>query len=80
MIEYRDFAKIIAKKRENQNKSKAYMASIIGINKQRYYRIENGISEPTFIELQIICRELSISLDDSFKIKEALPKHEPHYD
>ena len=80
MIEYRDFIKIITKTRLHQRKTKAYMASVIGINKQRYYRLENGVCEPTFIELQLICRELSINLDEVLKIKEALPKHEPHFD
>ena len=80
MIEYLDFVKIIKTARLEQHITKAQMALAIGVSKQRYYRLENGISEPTFIELQLIAHELSISLDEVLKIKEALPKHEPHFD
>ncbi len=80
MIEYRDFVKIIISKRLEKHITKAYMAKQMNINKQRYYRIEAAKCEPTFIELQIICRELEIKLDDYIKINEALPKLEPHFD
>ena len=47
------------------------MAKRLGINKIRYNRIENGLLEPTFIELQLIIIEFEININDY--IKEKMP-------
>ena len=46
------------------------MAKKLLTTPSRYSKIEGGYQEPTFVELQIICRELDINLNELFK-KEA---------
>ena len=69
MISYKEFSKILKQIRERKEISQKEMAKRLGINKIRYNRIENGLLEPTFIELQLIIIEFDINLNDYFKEK-----------
>ena len=71
MISYKEFSKILKLKRERKEISQKEMAKRLGINKIRYNRIENGLLEPSFIELQLIIIEFDINLNDY--IKEKMP-------
>ena len=71
MISYKEFSKILKQKRERKEISQKEMAKRLGINKIRYNRIENGLLEPTFIELQLIIIEFEININDY--IKEKMP-------
>ena len=71
MINYKEFSKILKQIRERKEISQKEMAKRLGINKIRYNRIENGLLEPTFIELQLIIIEFEININDY--IKEKMP-------
>ncbi len=71
MISYKEFSKILKQIRERKEISQKEMAKRLGINKIRYNRIENGLLEPTFIELQLIIIEFEININDY--IKEKMP-------
>lgn len=68
------FAKIIKEKRILKGFSQKSMALNIPIQKCRYNRIENGKIEPTFLELQAICRTLEIDLTETLELKKPLRK------
>ncbi|MCR4898143.1 MAG: helix-turn-helix transcriptional regulator [Acholeplasmatales bacterium] len=71
MISYKEFSKILKQIRERKEISQKEMAKRLGINKIRYNRIENGLLEPSFIELQLIIIEFEININDY--IKEKMP-------
>ena len=71
MISYKEFSKILKLKWERKEIIQKEMAKRLGINKIRYNRIENGLLEPSFIELQLIIIEFDINLNDY--IKEKMP-------
>jgi transcriptional regulator with XRE-family HTH domain len=75
MISYKEFSKILKQIRERKEISQKEMAKRLGINKIRYNRIENGLLEPTFIELQLIIIEFDINLNDYFKEKMPMIGH-----
>ena len=75
MISYKEFSKIIKNLRERKEISQKEMAKRLGINKIRYNRIENGLMEPSFIELQLIIIEFDINLNDYFKEKMPIIGH-----
>lgn len=80
MIEYKDFAKIIKDKRESTGLYQKDVAKELAIKKTRYNRIENGVLEPSFIELQQIARFLNIDLEEVLKLKGPMPLHRSLYD
>jgi transcriptional regulator with XRE-family HTH domain len=59
---YKEFAKIIKKKRTELGITQLEMAKKIPTCKSSYCKIENGIQEPNFIILQKICILLKIDL------------------
>ena len=75
MISYKDFSKILKQIRERKEISQKEMAKRLGINKIRYNRIENGLLEPTFIELQLIIIEFEIDINDYIKEKMPIVGH-----
>ena len=75
MISYKEFSKILKQIRERKEISQKEMAKRLGINKIRYNRIENGLLEPTFIELQLIIIEFEININDYFKEKMPIIGH-----
>ncbi len=75
MISYKEFSKIIKYLRERKEISQKDMAKRLGINKIRYNRIENGLMEPSFIELQLIIIEFGININDYFKEKMPIIGH-----
>jgi transcriptional regulator with XRE-family HTH domain len=75
MISYKEFSKILKQIRERKEISQKEMAKRLGINKIRYNRIENGLLEPTFIELQLIIIEFGININDYFKEKMPIIGH-----
>lgn len=75
MISYKEFSKILKQIRERKEISQKEMAKRLGINKIRYNRIENGLLEPTFIELQLIIIEFEININDYLKEKMPIIGH-----
>ena len=75
MISYKEFSKILKQIRERKEISQKEMAKRLGINKIRYNRIENGLLEPTFIELQLIIIEFEININDYIKEKISIVGH-----
>lgn len=75
MISYKEFSKILKQIRERKEISQKEMAKRLGINKIRYNRIENGLLEPTFIELQLIIIEFEININDYIKEKMPIVGH-----
>ena len=75
MISYKDFSKILKQIRERKEISQKEMAKRLGINKIRYNRIENGLLEPTFIELQLIIIKFKININDYIKEKMPIVGH-----
>lgn len=66
---YREFSKIIKEKRIAKGLEQKEMAFHLAINKSKYNRIENGIQEPSFIELQSISIILEIDLTEVLELK-----------
>lgn len=54
MIYWKDVATLIHKKRKFMNKTVRDVSTDLSISMDKYYRIENGVQEPSFIELQNI--------------------------
>jgi len=69
-ISYQTFATYIKDLRIQKKIKQKDMAKKLLTTPSRYSKIEGGYQEPTFVELQIICRELDINLNELFK-KEA---------
>jgi len=61
-MRFEEFAKIIKEKREKMLYTQAEFALMVPIKKSTYNRIENGKQEPTFIQLQNICKILKLDL------------------
>ncbi len=61
---YKEFANIIKNKRENLFITQKEFALKIPTKPLTYYRIENGIQEPTFYQLQQICILLDIDFTE----------------
>ena len=62
MIYWKDLASQIKKRRISKNISLKDISKEFAINKDKYFRIENGIQEPTFEELQNILKYFDIEL------------------
>ncbi len=67
-MNYTEFALIIKEKRIERRITQKKMAKKLSISPSKYNKIENGSSEPSFIELLLICNILDI--DFSFIIKQ----------
>jgi transcriptional regulator with XRE-family HTH domain len=65
---YKEFAKIIKKKRLYLGFTQKEIAFKIPTHKSTYSKIENGIQEPNFIILQRICVLLEIDITKELKI------------
>lgn len=63
MMTWDTFAKYIKKRRVFMNKTISETASELAINRYKYFRIENGLQEPNFIELQKIFEYFEIELN-----------------
>ena len=46
----------------------------------KYNKIENGKQEPTFLELQAICKILDIDLTEILELKSKELNHHSYYD
>ena len=68
-MSYKTFATIIKDTRIEKKYMQKDIAKILTTTKSRYCKIENGYLEPTFIELQIICKTLEIDLTELLKLK-----------
>ena len=79
MIDYKDFAKTVKLKRLELKISQKDAAKYLAIKQSKYSKIENGIQEPSFIELQFLVELLDIDLEDELKIKRPTV-HKPLYD
>ena len=62
-LSYRDFSYIIKYKRIDLNYQQKDIAFYLTISKSKYCKIENGLQEPTFIELQMICYILDLDFN-----------------
>ena len=62
MIYWEKIAKYIKKRRILMNKSIKEISKELTINEYKYFRIENGIQEPSFVELQNILKYFDIEL------------------
>lgn len=71
-MNFSNFAEIIKQKRMSMGLLQKEMALKVPIQKSRYNRIENGLLEPTFIELQAICRILDIDLTEALELKKPI--------
>lgn len=71
-MHYKDFALLVKLKRINKGLLQQDMAKLIPTQLIRYHRIENGTLEPTFIELQEICRILGIDLTELLELKKPI--------
>lgn len=71
-MNYYAFSKIIKEKRIQKGYLQKEMALKIPMQISRYNRIENGTKEPTFIELQSICRILEIDLTEVLELKKPI--------
>ena len=71
---YKEFAELIKEKRIMLDIKQKTMSSLLGISQSKYSKIESGIQEPTFVELQLIARILDIDLTKELKIKEPIIK------
>ena len=69
-MSYKTFAEIIKNTRIERNYKQQNVAKELTISKTRYCKIENGYLEPTFIELQMICKYLDLDLTNILKLKE----------
>jgi DNA-binding XRE family transcriptional regulator len=66
------FSKIIKQKRIEFWYKQKEMANKIPTQIVRYNRIENGSLEPSFIELQAICRILKLDLTEILELKKPI--------
>lgn len=66
------FSKIIKQKRIEFGYKQKEMANKIPTQIVRYNRIENGSLEPSFIELQTICRILKLDLTEILELKKPI--------
>ncbi len=62
MIYWKDLASYIKKRRIAKNISIREISKEFAINKDKYLRIENGIQEPSFEELQNILKYFDMEL------------------
>ncbi|MBQ9124277.1 MAG: helix-turn-helix transcriptional regulator [Acholeplasmatales bacterium] len=77
---YKEFAKIIKQKRIDSEYTQKEFAIMIPIRQTTYNKIENGNQEPTFIQLQAICKLLDIDLTEILELKKPNPEHQALYD
>ena len=77
---YKEFAKIIKRKREELGITQQEMAKQIPTYKSTYCKIENGIQEPNFILLQRICFLLKLDLTKELKLLDNLDKNYTFFD
>lgn len=68
-MSYKAFAEYIKDLRIKKKIKQKDMANKLLTTSSRYSKIENGSLEPTFVELQIICKELDINLDELLDLK-----------
>lgn len=77
---YKEFAKIIKRKRELMGYSQKDFANILPIRISTYNKIENGNQEPTFIQLQLICKYLNLDLTEILELKKPNLEHKAYFD
>jgi len=61
---YDMFSKIMRYKREKRGYRQIDMANILSTSLSNYCRMENGLVEPSFSKLIIICKILNINFND----------------
>ncbi len=66
-MNYKEFADIIKTKRKIKGYKAYEFAMMLGIQRIRYTRIENGKLEPNFTELMMISKLLDIDLTAIYK-------------
>lgn len=79
-MQYKEFAKYFKSIRKAKHYTQRQFASLLGINKTTYCKIENGIVEPDFILLQQICRYLEIDLTEILELKKPIVKRNVFFD
>ncbi len=77
---YKEFAEYFKTLRILKGYNQKDFANILGLNKTTYCRIENGLIEPNFKILQLICRHLEIDLTKVLELKKPITKHNMFYD
>ena len=77
---YKDFSKYVKYKRLEMGYTQIEFAKMLSLNQSKYSKIENGIMEPSFILLQLICRYLEIDLTEILELKKPIVIHRPFYD
>ncbi len=55
-------------------------AKALTISQSKYCKIENGQMEPSFIELQLICRFLDIDLTEVLELKKSQSNNNHYFD
>ena len=53
---------------------------MLPMKQSKYSKLERGLIEPSFIELQQLTEVLDFSLDDVLQIKKPIPEYRPNYD
>ena len=77
---YKEFAKYIKEKIESLFILQKDIAKQIPMKTPKYNKIENGKQEPTFLELQAICKILDIDLTEILELKSKELNHHSYYD
>lgn len=67
-MRFEEFAKLIKEKREKMLYTQKEFALMVPIKQSTYNRIENGKQEPSFIQLQNICKILKLDLTAILKL------------
>ena len=73
-MEYKDFANYFKCLRMDKGYKQKDVANLLLINKSRYCKMENGVIEPDFFTLQLICRFLEIDLTEILELKKPIQK------
>ncbi len=66
-MSYQTFARMVKDLRIKKKIKQKDMANKLLTTPSRYSKIEGGSLEPSFVELQIICRELDINFNEIIK-------------
>ena len=79
-MSYKEFSMLIKYKRMEMGYTQKQFAKILLINQSTYSKIENGYVEPSFMNLQLICKYLEIDLTEILELKKTIINHRPFYD
>ena len=77
-LSFFEFSMVIRQNRIMKNLTQRQMCEKLLISKTRYSNIENGILEPKFRELVLICKILDI--DFTYEVIKKEAPFRPHYD